>query len=141
MSRPACSDARFWLKVNGHSLGALTGQDSRALSAIAHCWDLYAAGDAAGEQGALHAVVSLLRTMQPKCWPLARELIARSMDWDDRARVWRLVELTLDAWTIRDDDEPEPYGDCEVCHQAIDGQGLCNPLCHRTIEQLPPVTR
>jgi hypothetical protein len=133
---PACLDARAWLRANGHALGALTGQDARALSAIAHCWELYAVGDDAGRFGALDAVRSLLRAMQPQCHSFARELIARSLDWDDRERVWAMLKL---------DDEPDENtraafdGQCELCHEPIDGQGLCHPFCHRTIEQLPPV--
>lgn len=92
MSRPSCSDARWWLKANGHDLGALTGQDSRALAAIAHCWDLYAVSDVAGERAAYEAIGHLLRSMQPKCWVLARALIARSMDWNDVDRIWPMTD-------------------------------------------------
>jgi len=69
----------------------LTGQDSYALDAIAACWDLYAAGDGAACKAAIAAVRALLPAMQEKCRPLARELIAHSMDWSDRDRVWALV--------------------------------------------------
>lgn len=72
-------------------LGMLTGQDTRALEAIAASWDLYASGDAHAERAALEAVRHLLLALQPQCRHFARELIARSMDWDDRARLWRLV--------------------------------------------------
>jgi hypothetical protein len=78
------------------SLGMLTGQDARALEAIAACWELYASSDDDGRRAALEAVRSLLRGMQPKCWPFARELIARSMEWDDRYRLWSLVTQTGD---------------------------------------------
>lgn len=88
MKRPAW---RTWLRANGHDLGPLTGQDSRALDAIAACWELYSNSDDDGVQGALDAVRALLPAMQRKCWPLARELIAYSMDWGDRDRLWRIV--------------------------------------------------
>jgi hypothetical protein len=76
-------------------LGALTGQDARALGAIAECWALYAAGYAAAERAALAAVRSLLPAVQPQCRTFARELIAFSMDWTDRDRLWKLVHPQL----------------------------------------------
>jgi len=72
-------------------MAMLTGQDSRALGAIAACWKLYTNADAIGSRAALDAVRSLLAALQPKCRPFARELIAFAMDWDDRARLWLLV--------------------------------------------------
>lgn len=90
MSRPA-PKWRQWLRANGHDLGPLTGQDARALDAIAACWELYSNSDAAGQFGALDAVRALLPAMQKKCWPLARELIAYAMDWGDRERLWSRV--------------------------------------------------
>lgn len=89
--KPACVDIRVWLRANKHDLGPLTGQDSRALSAIVHCWDLYAASDNDGREAALRAVRSLLSAMQPKTRHLAREAIAYSMDWSDRDRLWPIV--------------------------------------------------
>jgi hypothetical protein len=72
-------------------LAALTGQDKLALEAIAACWQLYAAGDDDGRDGALAAVHALLPALQPQCRPFARELIAWAMDWPDRDRLWPLV--------------------------------------------------
>jgi hypothetical protein len=72
-------------------MAMLTGQDSRALSAIAACWKLYALSDDDGARAALDAVRALLAAMQPKCRPFARELIAFALDWGDRARLWPLV--------------------------------------------------
>lgn len=84
-----------WLRANGHDLAPLTGQDARALHAIAACWELYACSDDAGALAALDAVRSLLPAMQDKCRPLARELIAYAMDWSDRERLWpQTGELT-----------------------------------------------
>ena len=82
-----------WLKANKHDLAPLTGQDHRALAAIDACWQLLANSDENGEGGAVQAVKSLLPALQPQCWPLARELIARAMDWGDRDRVWPWVAL------------------------------------------------
>ena len=74
------------------TLGALTGQDKRALDAISACWELYSGGDASGESSALQAIRSLLPALQSQCRPFARELIAFSLDWPDRARLWPLVQ-------------------------------------------------
>ena len=72
-------------------LAMLTGQDSRALGAIAYCWHLYASSDEDGAAGALAAVRALLPALQPQCRPFARELIAQALDWHDRERIWPLV--------------------------------------------------
>jgi hypothetical protein len=87
----ACTDAFKWLKANGHDLAGMTGQDRRALSAIAHCWELFSAGDDDARAGAALAVRALLPAMQNKYIPLAKELIAYAMDWDDRERYWPRV--------------------------------------------------
>lgn len=80
-----------WLRANGYDLAPCTGQDFRALAAIAACWDLVACSDAQGERSALAAVRALLPAMQEKCRPLARALIARSLDWDSPNRLWTQV--------------------------------------------------
>jgi hypothetical protein len=72
-------------------LGMLTEQDARALAAISRCWELYALSDAAGARAALAAIRALLPALQPQCRVFARELIAMSLDWDDRAKLWPLV--------------------------------------------------
>lgn len=72
-------------------LGALTGQDVRALAAIAACWQLLASCDEAGEEAALYAVRALLPALQPGCRPFARELIAWALDWSHREKYWPLV--------------------------------------------------
>jgi hypothetical protein len=69
----------------------LTGQDFRALAAIAACWKLYSGSDDEGGRAALDAVRALLAALQPQCRPFARELIPFALDWDDRARLWPLV--------------------------------------------------
>lgn len=74
-------------------LGMLTGQDDRALEAIAACWQLYAAGDDIGRSVALDSIRELLGAMQPKCRPFGRELIPWAMDWHDRDRLWPLVYI------------------------------------------------
>lgn len=69
-------------------LAVLTGQDMRALAAIAACWQLLASSDEVGEQAALAAVRMLLPALQPECRQFARELIPFAMDWSHREKVW-----------------------------------------------------
>jgi hypothetical protein len=88
-SNPA-RNALFWDGLP--TLGALTGQDKRALDAISACWELYSSSDEAGQGASLAAIRSLLAALQPQCRPFARELIAFSLDWPDRARLWPLVQ-------------------------------------------------
>jgi hypothetical protein len=63
-----------------------------ALGAISACWELYSNSDEAGQLAALAAVRALLPALQPQCRPFARELIAFSLDWSDRERLWPQVE-------------------------------------------------
>jgi hypothetical protein len=94
---------RAWLRSCGKDpnspavlpgpLAMLTGQDTRALEAIAACWQLYASSDDDGAAGALAAVRALLPAVQPACRGFARELIAWAMDWHDREKLWPLVSL------------------------------------------------
>jgi len=86
--RPPVPECLRWLKENGHELAPLTGQDRSALLAIAHCWELYARGDDDGRRAAAMAVRVLVGAMQPHTRPLAKELIAWVLDWDDRDRLW-----------------------------------------------------
>jgi hypothetical protein len=72
-------------------LGMLTGQDMRALTAIAACWALYAGSDETGARAAITAIRALLAGMQPKCLMFARELIAQQLDWSDRRLLWPRV--------------------------------------------------
>lgn len=72
-------------------LGMITGQDMRALHAVAACWTLYAGADHHGQAAALISIRALLHGMQSQCHMFARELIAQSMEWSDRDRVWPMV--------------------------------------------------
>jgi hypothetical protein len=85
---PCCSDAIKWLRARRIDLGSLTGQDARALAAIAHCWRLYASSDDDGRRAAIDAIRALCLAMQPKCWVFARELIPYELDWSDTDRLW-----------------------------------------------------
>jgi hypothetical protein len=92
MAKPRKIDTpRGWLAANGVDLAPLTGQDARALDAIAGCWELYAAADEQGAAAALLAVRDLLLAMQPQCRNLTKKLIARALDWGDVDRLWRKV--------------------------------------------------
>lgn len=96
------------------ALGALTGQDSRALAAIAACWHLYASSDDDGATGALDAVRALLPAVQASTRYLARELIALGMDWGDRARLWPKVAEPTTVYRLRfarTNDGAEDSGD------------------------------
>lgn len=79
-------------KIPPGSLGAITGQDARALGAIDACWNLLAYCDETGVRAVLAAVRALLPAVQPQCRFFARELIARNLDWSDRARYWPKVQ-------------------------------------------------
>lgn len=79
-------DPREWLAANGVDLAPLTGQDGRALRAIAECWELYSY--CSTPEIALCAIRALLLAMQPKCRELTKLLIARAMDWNDVDRLW-----------------------------------------------------
>ena len=71
-------------------LGVLTGADLATLAAVDACWQSLPYVD--HRENVVAAVRALLPNMQEKCWPLARELIARALDWDDRDRLWREVQ-------------------------------------------------
>jgi len=90
-ARTCAADPDSPSNLSKGSLGALTGQDTRALDAIVACWGLYAASDKDGQRGALGAVRALLPAMQPSTRWIAMELIPYALDWSDRARLWPLV--------------------------------------------------
>jgi hypothetical protein len=105
---------KTWLRAqtrsaNGEGVRGWPTEIARTLEAIAHCWELYAASDRAGQGAALAAVRALLPAMQLKCRPLARELIAFALDWSDRERLWAEV-CTHDRVLLRDTDRV-----CEGC--------------------------
>lgn len=85
--------SRARARLHDHSLAALTGQDHRALAAVAASWVLYAASDEDGAAAALDAIRHLLPAMQHSAWHVARSLIAYAMDWSDMDRLWPLVAV------------------------------------------------
>jgi len=74
-----------WLRANGHNLAPVTGTDYRVLEALDALWACLVV---CNENIILAAATLLLMQMQAKNWHLARELIARSLDWGDRDRLW-----------------------------------------------------
>lgn len=96
-----CKSGPKWLRHNfgGMALGALTGQDARALSAFLHLVELYAVSDAEGQRYALAAMTSTALAMQSSTRWLARESIAHVLDWSDRDRLWGLMLDTRSSST------------------------------------------
>lgn len=90
--RDPTNPARIALAQDGlTSLRALTGQDKRALDAMSACWELYSTSEDYAQTAALMAVRCLVVGLRPRCRPFARELIAFSLDWPDRDRLWPLA--------------------------------------------------
>lgn len=85
---PSARERAGLADLGPHCLGMMTGQDARALAAVAACWQLYASSDEDGAEAALSAAALLLAGMQKQCWPFARALIAFAMDWTDIGHVW-----------------------------------------------------
>jgi hypothetical protein len=106
--RAAAKDDEERLGFPASALDVCTSLDIRALTAVAACWELYTVADESGEQAALQCVRELLTAMEPSCWIFARALIARSMDWRDRDRVWPMV---VGAEQQRVADHPYEYFD------------------------------
>lgn len=97
--QPVCKTLRPWLKANlgARCLAPLTGQDAKALDAIAQIIELYAYDrDPAVEQ----AFALIVRQMQMSCWPLAYHAIAHVMEWGDRERLWSLAGLPIHSFGL-----------------------------------------
>ena len=90
-ARACAADPSSQSKLFKGALGALTGQDARALEGIVACWELYASGDGRGQTYALLAARALILAMQPGTRWIARELIPFALNWDDREPLWRRV--------------------------------------------------
>ena len=103
-ARSCAADPDSPSNIGKQSLAALTGQDMRALDAIVACWELYSNSDDDGQRGALEAIRALLPAMQEKTRWLAKEMIPFALDWDDRERLWPLVQPTARV-------EVDEYGD------------------------------
>ncbi len=104
---------RFHASISWKNLASLTGQDKRALAGVAACWTLYAASDELGAAAALSAIRSLCHgAMQESAWPCARELIAYAMDWNDRERIWPLVERAFGTLRTAVPRTPQHPAEC-----------------------------
>jgi hypothetical protein len=87
-----------WLRAQGHDLAPLTGTDTKALLAVAAAWRLYAY---TRSDNLIFAIQLLLAEMQASTVHLARDLIAREMDWSDRDRLWpRVVDPHGRPWKL-----------------------------------------
>lgn len=89
--RPVCQTARAWLRQHKHSLGGLTGQDSRALSAFIHLLELYTVSDEDGCRHALIAMRHAVSAMQPTTQHLAKHAIPLALDWGDEEPLWKKI--------------------------------------------------
>lgn len=85
--KPPCQQIRPWLEANlgKGCLAALTGTDSRALTAAAHILEAYAYDNSRINLAAFALVVS---RMQKSTQHLAYHLIAMVLDWGDRESIW-----------------------------------------------------
>lgn len=130
----ACLKDGAPVELGKHSLGMLTGQDKRCLSAIAACWHLYAASDDDGRRAALEAIRALLPGMQSKCWMFARELIPQAMDWHTRAQLWpRVVPPELES------GEPPPGWGPAMTRGALERHALARALPPCNCGEVGPV--
>lgn len=91
-SKPVCETVLPWLRENlgERALAPLTGTDHRALAASVQIIELYS-GDP--DPAVLAAWGIVVRKMQPTTAELAFHAVAHVMDWDDRARVWRMAGM------------------------------------------------
>lgn len=96
--RACLRDKSSPIRITRNHMAMITGTDRRVLDAIAACWELYAFEP----RPAMAAIKLLLPALQPKCWPIAQELIAFVLDWPDRDKVWgHVVGPTLQAHVNR----------------------------------------
>ena len=86
-AEPTCKCLLKWLKLNGLSIGALTGTDSRALAAAVHILELYYVSSS-DEAATLEAFRIVVMKMQPSTRQLAYHAIAHLAEWHNRAEIW-----------------------------------------------------
>jgi hypothetical protein len=92
-SKAPCRSIVVFLKHHGTdcTLGALTGQDRRALEAFAHLVEFYAVSDDRGRDAARRAMSAVLDGVQLKVWPLFKKCIPHGLDWSDEDRLWQEI--------------------------------------------------
>lgn len=92
-TKPPAQTIGKWLRDNGHSLGALTGQDWRALRAAVQVADLWLNADYEGQTQAAIAFNACVRSMQRSTWYLAFHSIAHVGDWSHRITLWNAAQM------------------------------------------------
>jgi len=97
-SKPLCQTAPTFISFHcgKYSLGALTGQDTRALQAFAHLVELYAVSDTTGRHYAIQAMRATVQASQPSVWSLFKKCIPHVLDWSDEERLWLELEVPCD---------------------------------------------
>ncbi len=91
-TQPHAATILKWLRDNGQSLGALTGQDTRALQLCVSAMALYSSCDQEMESHALSAFRGGVVAMQPSTRHLAYHAVAHVLDWPAREMIWRRAE-------------------------------------------------
>lgn len=95
--RPICTEALRWLTLDHRNrthraeLGALTGQDRRALATFVHGLELFATADEAGQICALTAMRAAVIAMQEKTQYIAKRCIPHVLDWHDEKHIWAKI--------------------------------------------------
>lgn len=90
VEREAATRANHPSRLRKGCLAALTGTDTRALSAFVSCLELYSNTDRPDR--ALHAAALVVGEMQESTRWIARELIPFVLDWGDRERLWPKIQ-------------------------------------------------
>lgn len=92
----SAKDELRWLRDNlgdRAPFAGLTGQDSRALILAGAAIELYSSCDQEVEIYALRAFHGAVLSMQTTMQQFAYHLIAKHLNWEDRARLWAEVRL------------------------------------------------
>lgn len=104
-----CETLLPWLRANGHQLGCLTGQSSKALAAAVQCVALWSYSDSQGERCAVEAFGACVRAMPTEQRYLAYHAIAHVTDWGQRGKLWSAAGLEP-VRCGRCTHEPQDYG-------------------------------
>ena len=108
MNKPPSVTVLKWLRDNGHNLGALTSQDTRALLASVQLVPLWYQGktEIAAAWG------TIVREMQPQCRQYSFHAVAHVYDWGHRAQLWREAGF---------DEPPRPLHVCKIGPSGFPG--------------------
>lgn len=94
-----------WLGFNLGTTAPLTGTDYRALVAAVAILELYSY--TSNERLLVHAFYAVALTMQPTTREYAYHAIAAVLDWQDRAKIWRVAGLPAIENPMRCRAEPQ----------------------------------